>query len=178
MKIDRQTVQFSGYNNYGSFNNTQCCMICIIIALTLGGPPTDIEPGSSVLTERAMETIRLLRRELERCHADLQTDEELFAEKMDELSQLQSAYNQLLREKERLEEMWLASQENEGTQKGNFENLCKKCMHVHVHVFLLKIWHKIHRLCPFFGRLCTSQAAHVLYTHVCVMTVDINTCAA
>jgi DNA invertase Pin-like site-specific DNA recombinase len=62
-----------------------------------------------------METIRLLRSELERCHADLQTDEELFAEKVDELSEVQSAYSQLLREKERLEEMWLAAQEKEGT---------------------------------------------------------------
>ena len=61
-----------------------------------------------------METIRLLRRELEQCHADLQTDEELFAEKVDELSEIQSAYSQLLREKERLEEMWLAAQEKEG----------------------------------------------------------------
>ena len=84
----------------------------------LGGSPTDNsieQPVSySVLTERAMETIRLLRRELERCHADLQTDEELFAEKMEEMSQLQAAYNQLLREKERLEDMWMAAQENEG----------------------------------------------------------------
>ena len=87
------------------------------ITLFLGGSPTDtdIKPASSVLTERAMETIRQLRRELERCHADLQTDEELFAEKIEELNQLQSAYNQLVREKERLEEMWLAAQENEGT---------------------------------------------------------------
>ena len=79
-----------------------------------------------MLTERAMETIRLLRRELERCHADLQTDEELFAEKMDELSELQSAYNQLLREKERLEEIWLAAQENEGTQNGKFIHFFKQ----------------------------------------------------
>ena len=68
----------------------------------------------SLLTERAMETIRLLRRELERCQSDLQTDEELFAEKTEELSRLQSAYNVLLKEKGRLEEMWLASQEKEG----------------------------------------------------------------
>ena len=61
-----------------------------------------------------METIRQLRRELERCQTDLQTDEELFAEKIDELNQLQFAYNQLVREKERLEESWLESQENEG----------------------------------------------------------------
>ena len=67
-----------------------------------------------------METIRLLRRELERCHADLQTDEELFAEKMEEMSQLQAAYNQLLREKERLEEMWMAAQENEGAMENSY----------------------------------------------------------
>ena len=80
-----------------------------------GGPPSDTNPVlSSILTERAMETIRLLRKELERCHADLQTDEELFAEKVDELSEVQSTYSQLLREKERLEEMWLAAQEKEG----------------------------------------------------------------
>ena len=75
---------------------------------------TDAEEISSVLTERAMETIRLLRRELERCQIDLQTDEELFAEKTEELSQLQSAYSRLLKEKENLENMWLAAQENEG----------------------------------------------------------------
>ena len=67
-----------------------------------------------------METIRLLRRELERCHADLQTDEELFAEKMEEMSQLHAAYNQLLREKERLEDMWMAAQENEGAMENNY----------------------------------------------------------
>ena len=61
-----------------------------------------------------METIKLLRRELEQCQIDLQTDEELFAEKSEELSQLQAAYNRLVKEKERLEEMWLAAQENEG----------------------------------------------------------------
>lgn len=71
------------------------------------------EPAS-LLTARAMETIKLLRRELERCQVDLQTDEELFAEKTEELNQLQSAYNRLLREKETLEEMWLTAQENEG----------------------------------------------------------------
>ena len=35
-------------------------------------------------------------------------------EKSEELSQLQAAYNRLVKEKERLEEMWLAAQENEG----------------------------------------------------------------
>ena len=70
--------------------------------------------SSSLLTERAMETIRLLRREVERCQIDLQTDEELFAEKTEELGQLQMAYNLLLKEKETLEVMWLTAQENEG----------------------------------------------------------------
>ena len=70
-----------------------------------------------------METIRLLRRELERCQVDLQTDEELFAEKMKEQNQLQSAYNRLLREKESLEEMWLTAQENEGLLKSEVFHL-------------------------------------------------------
>ena len=88
-----------------------CGILCAIHA-SAGGHAKG-EP-SSLLTERALETIRLLRRELERCHGDLQTDEELFAEKTEELSQLQSAYSLLLKEKGRLEEAWLASQENEG----------------------------------------------------------------
>ena len=91
-----------------------CYYTSITKIMYTGGSPSDTEPASSALTERATETIRLLRRELERCHADLQTDEELFAEKVDELSEVQSAYSQLLREKERLEEMWLAAQEKEG----------------------------------------------------------------
>ena len=85
---------------------------CGVFASLAGGYRENELP--SLLTERAMETIRLLRRELERCQSDLQTDEELFAEKTEELSRLQSAYNVLLKEKGRLEEMWLASQEKEG----------------------------------------------------------------
>ena len=89
-----------------------CLQLQLILIL---GSAIGSDSPSSVLTERAMETIRLLRRELERCQVDLQTDEELFAEKIEELNQLQLAYNQLVREKERLEKMWLASQENEGS---------------------------------------------------------------
>lgn len=118
---------------------------CTRITQTLGGLPTDIEPASSVLTERAMETIRQLRRELERCHADLQTDEELFAEKIEELNQLQSAYNQLVREKERLEEMWLAAQENEGTWKGKY---CYQSSNIHVHHIHLHVLCLISMLIP------------------------------
>ena len=61
-----------------------------------------------------METVQLLRRQLEQCQIDLQTDEDLFSEKMEEINELQSSYNELVREKERIESMWLAAQENEG----------------------------------------------------------------
>ena len=72
-------------------------------------PPATTSP----LSAKALQTIDLLRSELEHCHADLQTDEELFAEKLDEIAELQQSYSEVAAEKERLESMWLAAQESE-----------------------------------------------------------------
>lgn len=77
-------------------------------------PPSPPTSSSSPVSKRAMETIALLRRQLEQCQIDLQTDEELFAEKTDELNELQTSYEELVREKERIEALWLTAQESEG----------------------------------------------------------------
>ena len=68
----------------------------------------------------------MLRSELERCHVDLQTDEELFAEKMDEMADLQLNYSELMAEKERLEAMWLAAQESEGLLRSELEQFLQQ----------------------------------------------------
>ena len=57
--------------------------------------------------------MELLQAELEQCHVDLETDEELFAEKVDELNSLQTNYDILLQEKERIEQMWSIAMETE-----------------------------------------------------------------
>ncbi len=43
----------------------------------------------------------------------MQTDEELFAEKTDEIAELQLNYEEIVSEKSRLENMWLAAQKSE-----------------------------------------------------------------
>ncbi len=72
---------------------------------------------SSPLSIKALETIDILRSQLERCQADLQTDEELFAEKMEEMSELQQNYEEIISEKSRLEILWVAAQQSEGALK-------------------------------------------------------------
>lgn len=59
------------------------------------------------------KTIEQLQSELERCLIDLQTDEELFTEKANELSALQGSYDHLLEEKDRMESLWTAAKEME-----------------------------------------------------------------
>ena len=71
------------------------------------------QPADWPQHEEAEDTISRLRLELERCHVDLHTDELAFAEKMEELAELQSTCETLVREKERAEAMWLAAQESE-----------------------------------------------------------------
>jgi len=74
--------------------------------LLLTSPSERLGVSQSPVSKRALETIELLRSELERCHVDLETDEELFAEKVEELNELLMKYNLLLQEKERIEAMW------------------------------------------------------------------------
>ena len=59
------------------------------------------------------KTIEQLQSELEQCLVDLRTDEELFAEKFDELSALRGNYDHLLQEKGRMESLWSAAKEME-----------------------------------------------------------------
>ena len=77
-------------------------------AATPGGnlelPPQPDQDGPthtrhSPISKRALETMELLQAELDQCHADLETDEELFAEKVDELNSLKTNYDALLQEK-------------------------------------------------------------------------------
>lgn len=67
----------------------------------------------STTASSADETIAHLRSELEQCRADLRTDESAFAEKAEEMVDLQDACEVLAREKARLEGMWVAAQESE-----------------------------------------------------------------
>ena len=68
----------------------------------------------------------MLRAELERCQVDLETDEELFAEKVEELNQLQSNYDLLLKERERTESMWSLARETEVKFQMEVEQLLEK----------------------------------------------------
>lgn len=82
-----------------------------------------IDPLAS---RKAEETISLLRSELEQCRVDLCTDEQVFAEKMEEVAELQSTCSVLAREKERAEAMWLAAQESEADLQVQVEQMAKK----------------------------------------------------
>ena len=86
----------------------------------------DLTFTESPVSKCALETIGLLRSELERCQVDLETDEQLFAEKVDELNELQSNYDTLMREKERVEEMWRRTRETENQLKSDIMGLLEK----------------------------------------------------
>ena len=68
----------------------------------------------------------MLQSELEQCHVDLETDEELFAEKVDELNSLKSNYDALLQEKERIEQMWTIAMETEGQLRQDVGQLLER----------------------------------------------------
>ena len=60
-------------------------------------------------------TVTQLRRELEKCQCDLETDEVLFAEKVDELNDVQSRYEEVVGELVRLRGVWeVGEREKEG----------------------------------------------------------------
>lgn len=101
----------------------ECLNLVRSCDLADGDPPVvmgvEMESG-------AEETISVLRAELEQCRADLKTDELAFAEKMEELTELQSTCDILTREKARAEAMWLAAQESEAELQGQVEQLQKR----------------------------------------------------
>ena len=72
------------------------------------------------------QTIALLRSELEQCRADLRTDESAFAEKAEEIADLQDAYEVLAREKGRLEGLWVAAQESEAGLQTQLDQLSER----------------------------------------------------
>ena len=80
----------------------------------------------SPISKRALEAIEMLQAELQQCHIDLETDEELFSEKVDELNSLQTNYNTLLQEKDRIEQMWTVAMEAEGQLRQDVEQLLER----------------------------------------------------
>lgn len=72
------------------------------------------------------ETIALLRLELEQCRADLRTDESAFAEKAEEMADLQYTCEVLAREKGRIEGMWVAAQESEAELQAQVDQLSER----------------------------------------------------
>lgn len=94
--------------------------------LLLTSPSEMLGVSQSSVSKRALETIELLRSELERCHVDLETDEELFAEKVEELNELLMKYNLLLQEKERIEAMCLSAKETEVQLRREVQQLLER----------------------------------------------------
>ena len=82
--------------------------------------------SQSPVPKRALETIELLRSELERCQVDLEMDEELFAEKVEEVNELQKNYDLLLQEKERIERLWVSAKETETRLQSEVQQLLEK----------------------------------------------------
>lgn len=74
-------------------------------------------------SDTSEETISQLRSELEKCRMDLRTDEQAFAEKGEELAELQLVCDTLMREKDRVEGMWLAAQGSEAAMQGRVSQL-------------------------------------------------------
>ena len=98
--------------------------ICVMVYSLV---PSDMAAASqSPVSKRALETIELLRSELERCQVDLETDEELFAEKVEEVNELQKNYDLLLQEKERIERLWVSAKETETRLQSEVQQLLEK----------------------------------------------------
>lgn len=98
--------------------------ICIMVYSLV--PSHMAAASQSPVSKRALETIELLRSELERCQADLETDEELFAEKVEEVNELQKNYDLLLQEKERIERLWVSAKETETRLQSEVQQLLEK----------------------------------------------------
>lgn len=94
--------------------------ICVMVYSLV---PSDMAAASqSPVSKRA----ELLRSELERCQVDLETDEELFAEKVEEVNELQKNYDLLLQEKERIERLWVSAKETETRLQSEVQQLLEK----------------------------------------------------
>ncbi len=98
-----------------------------------GDPP--VSDGDSPVVGMAVpdnseEIISHLRAELERYREDLKTDEQAFAEKMEEIVELQFTCDVLSREKARAEAMWMAAQDTEAELQGQVEELQKRLLAV------------------------------------------------
>ena len=83
-------------------------------------------PQDGLFSSKNSETISLLRSELEQCRQDLHSNEQIVTEKIEEVLELRSTCEELLREKERAEAMWGAAQESEVELQMQLEQLLAK----------------------------------------------------
>ena len=91
-------------------------------SLSAAASTADTSVGRLSVVESAKAatfTIAQLRRELERCQTDLETDEVLYTEKVDELNEVRSRHECAEEEVERLKGLWEAGQ-------GSEEALCRE----------------------------------------------------
>lgn len=89
-------------------------------------PAVGVAAGCSPPSDGSKETILRLQAELEHCRADLKTDEQAFAEKAEEATELQFTCEVLVREKARAEAMWVAAQESEAELQEQMEQLQRR----------------------------------------------------
>ena len=89
------------------------------------GTLSQIDRLSPVSASALHRTIERLQSELEQCHLDLQTDEELFSEKVDELGAMWGSYERLLQERDRVETLWAAARETEAKLRQTITDLAQ-----------------------------------------------------
>lgn len=77
-------------------------------------------------------TVTQLRLELERCQTDLETDEVLYAEKVEELNEVQCRHDDAVREIKRLKGLWEAGQRAEDMLRREVERLGKRVRELEV----------------------------------------------
>ena len=82
----------------------------------------------SQVEQNVIHTVAQLRRELELCQADLETDEVLYAEKIEELNEVQSRYDSSMGDNERLRDLWVAGQRREETLQREVDRLSNRVM--------------------------------------------------
>ena len=98
-------------------------------SLSAAASSADTSVGRLSVVESAKAatfTIAQLRRELERCLTDLETDEVLYAEKVDELNEVRSRHECAEEEVERLKGLWEAGQGSEEVLRREVERLRKQ----------------------------------------------------
>lgn len=84
------------------------------------------DPSLTLTSSYSHETISQLRLELEQCHVDLRTDELAFAEKGEELAEVQAVCEVLVREKGQVEGLWVAAQESEAHLQAQVDHLTRQ----------------------------------------------------